>query len=185
MNKQILLVLSLAVFSQISNGQKFFTRNGNLSIFSKTDQEDIDAKNDKVTYILDITSGQLEISGLQTNFQFQKAFMQEHYNENYMESSKFPKATFKGKIVNLADVKNFQAEGVFKAKVSGNLEIHGVSKPYNVDVTFKVGGGHIIGETKFVVKCSDHNIKIEEHLKGSISDNIDVSAKCDLVELKK
>jgi polyisoprenoid-binding protein YceI len=165
-------------------GQKFFTRNGHLGFFSKTNMEDIKASNESVTYIMDLSTGEINISALQTNFQFEKALMQEHYNENYVESSKFPKAIFKGKIDDMSKV-NFKMEGVYNAKVSGNLEIHGVTKPYSVDAVFKVGGGHVLAETNFKVKCADHNIKIESSLKNNIAESIDVNAKADLTELKK
>ncbi len=165
-------------------GQKFFTRNGHLGFFSKTNMEDIKANNESVTYIMDLSTGEINISALQTNFQFEKALMQEHYNENYVESSKFPKAIFKGKIDDMTKV-NFKMEGVYNAKISGNLEIHGVTKPYSVDATFKVGGGHVVAETHFKVKCADHNIKIEASLKNNIAESIDVNAKADMTELKK
>jgi hypothetical protein len=173
----------LALASQM-NAQKFFTRNGHLGFFSKTNMEDIKASNESVTYIMDLSTGEINISALQTNFQFEKALMQEHYNENYVESSKFPKAIFKGKIDDMSKV-NFKMEGVYNAKVSGNLEIHGVTKPYSVDAVFKVGGGHVLAETNFKVKCADHNIKIESSLKNNIAESIDVNAKADLTELKK
>jgi len=184
MKRIFLMGAVLLVMVSQMNAQKFFTRNGHLGFFSKTDMEDIKADNENVTYIMDLTSGEINISALQTNFQFEKALMQEHYNENYMESTKFPKAVFKGKIDDMSKV-NFKMEGVYNAKVSGTLDIHGVIKPYTVDAVFKVGGGHVIAETSFRVKCSDHNVKIESSLKNNISDNIDVKAKADMTEFKK
>ncbi len=184
MKKYFFVIGIFAIGSLQMLGQKFFTRNGHLGFFSKTNMEDIKANNESVTYIMDLTSGEINISALQTNFQFEKALMQEHYNENYMESSKYPKAIFKGKIDDMSKV-NFKMEGVYNAKVSGNLEIHGVSKPYTVDAVFKVGGGHVVAETNFKVKCADHNIKIESSLKNNIAETIDVNAKADLTELKK
>jgi len=183
--KKYFFVIGIFAFGSLQMlGQNFFTRNGHLGFFSKTNMEDIKANNESVTYIMDLTSGEINISALQTNFQFEKALMQEHYNENYMESSKYPKAIFKGKIDDMSKV-NFKMEGVYNAKVSGNLEIHGVGKPYTVDAVFKVGGGHVVAETNFKVKCADHNIKIESSLKNNIAETIDVNAKADLTELKK
>jgi polyisoprenoid-binding protein YceI len=184
MNKSLIIFCIVVLSSFQMMGQKFFTRNGHLGFFSKTNMEDIKASNESVTYIMDLSTGEINISALQTNFQFEKALMQEHYNENYVESSKFPKAIFKGKIDDMSKV-NFKMEGVYNAKVSGNLEIHGVTKPYSVDAVFKVGGGHVLAETNFKVKCADHNIKIESSLKNNIAESIDVNAKADLTELKK
>ncbi len=184
MKKVFLSTVAISICLLQADAQKFFTRNGHLGFFSKTNMEDIKANNEGVTYIMDLTSGEINISALQTNFQFEKALMQEHYNENYVESSKFPKAIFKGKIDDMSKV-NFKMEGVYNAKVSGNLEIHGVSKPYTVDAVFTVGGGHVIAETNFKVKCADHNIKIEASLKNNIAESIEVNAKADMTELKK
>ncbi len=146
--------------------------------------EDIKANNESVTYIIDWATGEIQISALQTNFKFEKALMQEHYNENYVESTKFPKATFKGKIENVGAI-NIKKDGTYTANVSGALDIHGVSKNYTTKATFKVSGGHVVAETKFNVKCADHKIKIEANLKNNISESIEVSAKADLTELKK
>ncbi len=180
------IILSIALLSAVSatQAQKYFTRNGHLGFFSKTNMEDIKANNESVTYIVDWSTGEIQISALQTNFKFEKALMQEHYNENYVESSKFPKATFKGKIDNVSAI-NIKKDGTYTATVTGALDIHGVSKNYTTKATFKVSGSHVIAETKFNVKCADHNIKIEANLKNNISESIEVSAKADLTELKK
>ena len=184
MKMKSILILSCLIWTLQGQAQTFYTRNGHLGFFSKTNMEDIKADNESVTYVLDLTKGEINISALQTNFQFPKALMQEHYNENYVESSKFPKAVFKGKIDDMSKV-NFRMEGVYNAKVSGNLEIHGVSKPYTVDAVFRVGGGHVIAETTFKVKCADHDIKIESSLKNNIAESIEVKAKADMTEYKK
>jgi polyisoprenoid-binding protein YceI len=180
------IILSIALLASVSatQAQKYFTRNGHLGFFSKTNMEDIKANNESVTYIVDWTTGEIQISALQTNFKFEKALMQEHYNENYVESTKFPKATFKGKIENVNAI-NIKKDGTYTANVSGSLDIHGVSKYYTTKATFKVSGGHVVAETKFNVKCADHNIKIEANLKNNISESIEISAKADLTELKK
>jgi hypothetical protein len=183
MKKQILMAAIMAS-SVAGFSQKYFTRTGYLSMFSKTGMEDIKAANENVTYIVDWATGDIQVSALQTNFKFEKAFMQEHYNENYMESTKFPKATFKGKIENVSSV-NIKKDGTYTAKVSGTMELHGVAKPYSTTATFKVAGGHVAADAKFTVKCSDHNVKIEERFKNNISDSIEIKAKADLTELKK
>jgi len=182
MNK--ILMISLFLITTTTFAQKYATRTGYLGFFSKTNMEDIKANNNNVSYVIDWATGDIQVSALQTNFKFEKALMEEHYNENYIESSKFPKATFKGKIQNVSSV-NIKKDGVYKAKITGNLDIHGISKSYTAEVTFKVAGGKINAETKFNVKCSDHSIKIESSLKNNISDNMEVTAKAELTELKK
>src|SRR5688572_32042482 len=104
----------------------FFTRNGHIDFYSSTPMDDIKADNNKVTSIINVTTGEVEFSILNNAFQFEKALMQEHFNENYMESSKFPKSIFKGKITNLDKI-NFKSDGTYQASVSGDLTIHGVT----------------------------------------------------------
>jgi hypothetical protein len=142
MNKSIFIMGAIALCSIQCMGQKFFTRNGHLGFFSKTNMEDIKANNESVTYIMDLSTGEINISALQTNFQFEKALMQEHYNENYVESSKFPKAIFKGKIDDMSKV-NFKMEGVYNAKkhpdvIAGRATAQQILQQF-LD-TFDVGG---------------------------------------------
>jgi hypothetical protein len=89
-----LLLLAVSAFSQ----GKFFTRDAHINFFSSTPMEDINADNQKVQAVLDEASGKLEISALMKSFEFEKALMEEHFNENYAESSTHPKATFKGSV---------------------------------------------------------------------------------------
>jgi len=110
--------------------------------------------------------------------------MGEHFNETYMESDKFPKANFKGKIENPSLV-NFNVSGTYKAKVVGDLTMHGVTKPVSTDATFVVGGGKIVTDTKFMVKASDFEIKIPGDKAESISNVLEVTCKSTLTELKK
>ncbi len=179
-----IIFASLLLITTSAFAQKYATRTGFLGFYSKTNMEDIKANNNNVSYVIDWATGDIQVSALQTNFKFEKALMEEHYNENYVESAKFPKATFKGKIENVAAV-NIKKDGVYKTKISGNLDIHGVSKAYSSEVTFKVAGGKVNAETKFNVKCVDHNIKIEANLKNNIAESIEVTAKAELTEFKK
>jgi hypothetical protein len=115
--KKIMLsavLASMLVSFNVSAQKLFFTKNGHVDFFSSTPLENIKADNDKVTSVINITTGDIEFSILNMAFQFKKALMQEHFNENYMESSKYPKSTFKGKLVNLDQV-NFDVDGTYPA----------------------------------------------------------------------
>ena len=79
-------------------GQKYFTKDGKVSFYSDALMEKIEAHNTKAASVIDAENGQMEFAVLIKAFQFEKALMQEHFNENYMESSTYPKASFKGKI---------------------------------------------------------------------------------------
>ena len=97
-----LAIMALTIGS--ADAQKYFTRSGKISFYSDTPMEKIEAKNGSATSVLDTESGKMEFAVLIKGFQFAKSLMQDHFNENYMESSKYPKALFKGEISNIDDV---------------------------------------------------------------------------------
>ena len=99
--------------------------------------------------------------------------MEEHFNENFMESSTYPKADFKGKITNLNEI-NFSKDGTYKTKVSGNLTMHGVTKPVATEGTITIKGGKISAQSKFNVKLDDFKIERKPMHKDKISDTIEI-----------
>jgi len=104
----ILSFLFLAV-----NAHKYMTKNGYIGFFSHTPTEDIKGDNNQVAGVLDISTGEMVFQALIKSFHFEKALMEEHFNENYMESEKFPKSSFEGKIT----------KGVVREKIAKNLEV--------------------------------------------------------------
>ena len=100
--------------------------------------------------------------------------MEEHFNENYMESGKFPKSEFKGKITNLADV-NFAKDGEYAVKVAGNLTMHGVSQPVTADGTITIKGGKISAKSKFIVKLADFKIDRPSVVADKISEKATIT----------
>src|SRR5690606_1652063 len=115
---------------------------GKVSFHSDAPLEKIEAHNASASTVLDAASGNLEWAVLIQGFQFEKALMQEHFNENYMESAKYPKAKFKGKVDNWSSV-NLGKDGDYPVTVSGTMEIHGVSKPITAEGRITVKGGQI------------------------------------------
>src|SRR5947208_1580392 len=91
-----LLISGTALFAQ----DKFFTKSGRISFYSKAPLEDIEAENRSVTAVLDTKTGMVQFAVPMKAFEFEKALMQEHFNENYIESDKYPKAEFKGQVLN-------------------------------------------------------------------------------------
>ncbi len=157
--------------------QKFFTKNGSISFFSKTKMEDIKADNNQVMSVLNSTTGQLQFSLLIKGFHFDKALMEEHFNENYLESDKFPKSTFTGTITDISKV-NFTKEGVYTVSVTGDLNIHGVSKPITTSGTIKVKDGNVAAFSRFTIKISDYNITVPKLVKDNISPTQEVTVSC-------
>ena len=94
--------------------------------------------------------------------------MQEHFNENYMESDKVPKSTFKGTITNISKV-NFQADGSYLVTVKGTIEIHGIKKEVETTGLFKVSGESIVSTAEFTVTLEDFKIDIPSLVKDKIS----------------
>jgi len=120
-NVATITMLALLFYATSSHAQdKWYTRNGTISLFSETPAENIDANNNEVFSMLDEQKNELAFQVLITGFKFKKALMQEHFNENYMESSKFPKANFQGKIVDPSKV-DFDKDGSYNVDIAGNV----------------------------------------------------------------
>jgi hypothetical protein len=167
------------VFAQ----SKFFTKTGQVNFFSKASLEDIEAKNKTVTAVLDSKSGAMQFAIQMKGFEFEKQLMQQHFNENYVESDKFPKAEFKGTIVNNSDI-NYDKEGTYPAKVKGKLTIHGVTQDIETNGTVKVDGENLKLESAFNILLSDYDIKIPSVVKEKISNSIKINVDTKLEKLK-
>ncbi|MCC6413212.1 MAG: YceI family protein [Saprospiraceae bacterium] len=166
-------ILSI-LFSISLPAQQYFTRDAlvKFDATAPSSPEEIKAVNKSGTAVLDITTGDMAWKVLIKNFLFEKSLMQEHFNENYMESGKFPNATFSGKIVNLSDV-NFKKDGEYKVRAKGVLEMHGVKKDVEFPGTIKVSGNTLQVKTNFSVACADYGIKIP----GTVSDKVGKEVK--------
>jgi polyisoprenoid-binding protein YceI len=175
----VLLFLSGTCFGQ----EKYFTKTGKIEFHSKAPMEDIEAKNKTVAAILDTKTGVLQFSALMKSFEFPKALMQEHFNENYVESDKYPKAEFKGHIANNSNI-NYTKDGTYPAVVKGKLTIKGITKEVETTGELKVQGGKIEANSLFSVFLSDYQISIPSVVKDKISNNIKITVDCHLEPLK-
>ena len=173
MKTQILLtVFILSAFT--INAQKFMTKNGYIGLFSHTPMEDIKGDNNQVASILDASTGEIVFQALMKSFKFEKALMEEHFNENYVESEKFPKSTFKGKITNLSDV-DFTKTGVYKVTVEGELLIHGVTQNISTPGEIEIAGDGVKARSKFFIKPEDYKIEIPSVVRENIAKEITVT----------
>jgi polyisoprenoid-binding protein YceI len=184
MQKRLFVIAALFLLAAPTFAQKYFTRDGKVKFFSDASMEKIEATNKSATAVLDAATGKMEWKVLIKGFLFEKALMQEHFNENYMESTKYPNATFKGEITNLSEV-NLSKDGTYTAKVKGKMSIHGVEKDVETTGTVKVGGGTVTINSNFFVKCSDHNIKIEAGKVANIANEIKVTVDAALSPMKQ
>lgn len=158
--------------------EKYFTRDGKVSFYSKAPVENIEAHNNAATSVLDTETGRMEYEVLIKNFLFEKSLMQEHFNENYMESDKYPKSTFKGQIVNTDEV-NFQKDGTYPVNVKGKLTIHGVTNPLKTDGKIFIEDGEISAEASFKVTVADYEIEIPAVVRDNIAKVVRVDVEFD------
>lgn len=172
-----LLAISLHGFSQIYIGEKC-----KITFFSATALENIDATNSVTKPVFNPKTGDFVIQAQQTAFVFKSAFMQEHYNENYVESEKFPYATFKGKIKETID---YSKDEMYNVTMVGTMEMHGVTLPRTITGTLIINKGVIIMESKFDIKVADYKIKVPSLYVEKIAESVQVTFHTEMVPFKK
>ena len=184
MKKNLVTLLCFLTLVLVTQAQdKFFTKSGKIEFSSKAPLEDITAKNKTAQVVLDTKSGALQFSVLMKGFEFEKALMQEHFNDDYVESDKFPKADFKGMITNNSSI-NYAKKGEYNVKVSGKLTLHGVTKDVQTTGTIKVDDDNLKTASTFNIKLSDYKISIPSIVKDKISNNVKITVDCKLDPLK-
>ena len=183
MKKFFLLVAFTTIFMAQANAQKYGTRKGSITFHSDAEMEQINAVNNTVSAVVDAASKKIQFAVLIKGFQFKKALMQEHFNENYMESSKYPKATFKGEIVEGAI--DFAQIGSYDVKVKGNLTIHGVTKEVTVPatITMSKSGAHTVAS--FDVVLAEYGIKIPSLVKNKVAKVVTITVDATLPMLSQ
>lgn len=150
--------------------QKFSAERGEISFFSDGVIEDIDAKNTQVGSIIDATTGEVVFIAKIKDFVFPKSLMREHFNEKYMETERFPKATFQGKLTGM----KVGTPGAQAVRAVGKLNIHGVTRDIDVPGTFEFSAGKVVTKSKFMVKLEDYNIKIPTLVWQNIAEVVEV-----------
>jgi len=181
--KYLLAAALVCMMTVSASAQKYYTRDGKVSFHSDAPMEKIEAVNNKVSSVFDVTTGNVEFAVLIQSFHFEKALMEEHFNENYLESTKFPKATFKGQVANISAV-DLTKSGKVPVKVSGDLTIHGVTKPVTIDGTLVVDGGKIQASAIFEVLVADYEIEIPKVVRENIAKVVEIRVEIDYKPLK-
>ena len=186
MKKHSSLLLFLLLFSVTLVAQKkLFTKTGLITFNSKTSIEKIQAVNKKVLAVLDVATNKIEFALLIKGFEFEKALMQEHFNENYLESDKFPKATFKGKF----DDTNFtilaEENKTVTVNISGNLTLHGVTKPVTAKALITTKNKTVSAASSLTILLSDYSIKIPAVNKNNVNNQVKININlANLQEMK-
>ena len=178
----MIFIAAFFVLTTTATAQKFFTRDGKVKFdaTAASSPEKIDALSNSATAVLDASTGNFQWAVLIKGFQFEKSLMQEHFNENYMESDKFPKATFVGKIVNLSEV-NLYKDGTYNAVVSGQMTVHGISKEITTNGALTVSGGNVRVNAGFNLDLADYSISIPSLVSDKVAKEAKILVDASLV----
>jgi polyisoprenoid-binding protein YceI len=172
-------IFSLSPFSpSLLNAQtRYKITNPEVSFFAGTPLEDIDGKSDKLVGVIDAKSNEFAFRIAMNSFQFPRALMQEHYNENYLETEKFPNADFKGTIEGQVD---WATEGLYEVMAVGTFDVHGVKKDYEIPAKITVGTDRVTLSAKFTIILEDHDIDRPKIVMMKIADRAAVDVVCRL-----
>lgn len=171
MKKSVLLIAFCALLIPVASAQVYITRTGVINFFSKTPMEDIKAENNQVYAAIDLSKKKIAFSMLMKSFLFRKELMQEHFNENYVESDRHPKSTFKGTFTGDVDP---QKPGVYNVQAQGVITLHGVEKSINTPATIEITGDGLTGTARFALLPQDFDITIPGIVRDKIAEQIDV-----------
>lgn len=159
------LLSFLAIVSCLSlSGQQYLTRQGILTFDAGSPLEDIRATSNSATAVYDAADGKLGVQVLMTSFEFRRALMQEHFNENYVESEVYPKAVFKGEYKD--------------GRAIGTLNIHGVSKEVDVPATLIKDGDTVRLNASFGVAIADFGVAIPRAVANKIDPQAKITVDC-------
>jgi hypothetical protein len=171
--KKALLIAMLYVCAIGHSQEKMISKSGKITFEgSVASFEEVKAINNNVTFILNPATGEIASLALMKGFRFKVALMEEHFNENYIETDRYPKATFRGKIegFDLESLRVNPKDFIIK----GKLELHGKSRDIitKARISKSVSGISILSD--FSVNASDFNIEIPSLVKSKVSNKINI-----------
>jgi hypothetical protein len=175
--KKLLLTSFAALLLSTGFSQRYLTKTGTVFFNAGTGLEEIEGTNKSTVAVFDAITGQMQFSIMINGFEFKSQLMQDHFHENYMETGKFPKSTFKGKITNISKV-NFAKDGAYPVNVEGILEIHGIQKEVKTVGTFNVVGENVAANAEFVVVLADYGILIPRVVSDKLSKTATIKVNC-------
>jgi len=180
--KKILIITLLLCSVYVSSQTKYLTKTGLVAFEASVPSfEEVAAKNNSVTAIINSDNGEFAALAFVKAFRFKNALMEEHFNENYAESDQYPKATFKGQIKDF-DIEDLD-ENIKSFTISGTLTFHGVSKEiHNISIDLRLENEMVIVSGDFKVLVSDFDIKIPKIVKNKLSNEVSIGFSFELVK---
>jgi hypothetical protein len=176
----IILLAWMSIINQA--GQDLYAcKNARISLFSSAPLEDIAAVSNAGTSVLNTTTGDVVFSVSIPTFKFKKSLMEEHFNSEYLESDKYPRATFKGKIQEHIDATK---NGTYPVTATGELDVHGVKQTRTITGSLVVDNGSISLTSEFMVKCVDHHIEIPKIVFHNIAESIQMKVAANYTQAK-
>lgn len=180
----LLFALLLGPVSSVSAQELFFTTNGNITFFSSAPLEDISAENQNVSSVLNTENGKIMFKVPMNRFDFPNDLMEEHYNEKYVETEKYPFAEFSGDIQNFSKI-DLSKNGANDVIVKGELTLHGVTKSISERGVLTVKDGKIDAAAKMKIRLADYDIEIPTVVVKKIAEVVDVSIDLRYAPYKK
>lgn len=171
----------LCIFLLTSTGfsgfaqSRFVDRQGTASFYSEAPIENIAAHSKEAMSIIDIETGEIVATIAMKSFVFKKSLMQEHFNENYVESDKYPTATFKGKIANIQGL-DLSKQGTFQLDIVGDINIHGVTRTLQCTAALSKTANALTANVSFPIRVADFDIDIPKVVFYNIAEVVDVKA---------
>ncbi|HKJ41204.1 MAG TPA: YceI family protein [Sunxiuqinia sp.] len=184
MKKNLLLILAIVLSTGAFAQKIYFTKTGKIIFDSTTPMENVHAENEQVTSFIKTTDGEINFAALIKSFKFRNALMEEHFNEDYIHSDQYPKAVFKGKILDFSKVDLSKNEPQ-KVTVEGNLTLHGVTKKVSTTATIHPENDKILAKADFEVTPAEFGIKIPSIVREKIAKTINISADVTYQPYKK
>ncbi len=170
--KKIYLLLIILLNAFTLHAQLYMTSTGKISFFSATSIENISAHSESVKSAINDATDSILVKATIKTFEFTQPLMKEHFNEKYLESDKYPSATFKGKVSGNIDLSK---NGKYTVQATGKLTLHGVTQVRTIDGTLEVKDGMVTLDSKFPVKLVDHKIEVPTVVAAKIAESIDVT----------
>lgn len=173
MNKLLLLLFTIYGVGLVNAQESHIARQGEVTFFSYTSVEDIQATNNQVLSLLYPSTSKIGVQILMRTFAFKKSLMYEHFNESYIESDLHPKATFEGEIIGFDPNQDGEQTRIIK----GNFTLRGIAKPVEIKATITKTDGMYTISGMLEVLIKDYEIKVPPILSPNIAKNIQVSFK--------